>query len=113
MGQLLQRFLAPIDDPIDRVVLTGTRATDLQFLSALRAIFEGNGNLDEQSYLRDAQSHTFASARQGARQSRLSNMGAFLGCEMPERCFHGKDGAVRMEIYNKMNKELYERKSEL
>lgn len=110
---MLRNFLASTDQPVNRVVLTGSGATDPMFLSALRAVFGATSGLDEQSYLRDAQSHAFASARQGARQSRLSNMGAFLGCDMPERCFHGKDGAVRMGIRERVNTELYEMKSEL
>jgi hypothetical protein len=111
--QVLRRFLASIDGPVDRVVLTGNGATDAQFWSVLRTVFEGDGVLSGHSYPRDAQSHTFASARQVARQSRLSNMGAFLTCEMPERCFHGRDGVARMDIYKGVNKELYERKSDL
>jgi hypothetical protein len=111
--QVLRRFLASIDGPVDRVVLTGNGATDAQFWSVLRTVFEGDGVLSGHSYPRDAQSHTFASARQVARQSRLSNMGAFLTCEMPERCFHGMEGIARMEIYKGINKVLYERKSDL
>jgi hypothetical protein len=111
--QKLRNFLASTDQPVDRVVLIGSGATDPMFLSALRTVFGAISGLDEQSYLRDAQSHTFASARQGAKQSRLINMGAFLRCDMPERCFHGKDGALRMMISEKLNKELYEKKSEL
>jgi hypothetical protein len=40
-------------------------------------------------------------------------MGAFLGCDMLERCFHRRDGAAQMEIYNRGLRELFEKKEQV
>jgi hypothetical protein len=62
----LRRFLARVDAPINRLVLTGSGATYPLFLSSPLPVFWSHGDLDEQNYLRDVQSYTFTSARQGA-----------------------------------------------
>lgn len=76
----LRKFLDDSKVTFDLLLLSGTQATAPDFQQIIRDVFQDNGKIIAQDFLRGANDHSFAAARGAALLARRGNCGGYRGC---------------------------------